>query len=402
MKRYTCHGKTAKDQMKSFGTALMNIPPYIKKANAKTALAIAVLLIIWISFGMLFSNEVENDPALLDAPPQSVRFASLKAEPHVKTITLTGVTDEARRIDVRAEVTGKILKIPAKEGSFVKKGDVILQIEPRDLKARLKEAEALVKQRRIEYDTATNLARRGLEAKNRQAEAAAQLEEVEALRILAQINLDNATIRAPFDGVLERVNVEVGTLVGPNIRQREGTDSDGSTIATFIDVNPIKVFAELSERYIRQVSQDQQVHVELLDGERYTGKLSYIAHMARPQTRTFQLEADIPNPDQEIRSGVTATLIVPLVETTGHAIPTSALALNKEDITGVKFLENLREEDGVIYGEVRFTPVDIFDFSGNKLVIRGLPDVLNLITVGHSFVTEGDTVRAVREAVRGD
>jgi multidrug efflux system membrane fusion protein len=99
---------------------------------------------------------------------------------------------------------------------------------------------------------------------------------------------------------------------------------------------------------------------------------------------------DVPNPDGELRDGVTAQMIVPLKERVSHFVSPSILTLNDEGQVGVKVLDD--------DNRVRFTPVDILADKPDGIWITGLPETVTFITLGQNFVTLGQQVKPVTEA----
>ncbi len=289
-------------------------------------------------------------------------------------------------------------EIVAKEGSLVQQGDVILTIEERDRKAKVDEAEALVRQYEIEHKTAIELANQGLQSKNRAAQAKAQLEQGRAALIQAQIDYNNTKITAPFAGFLEKINVEEGSLVGPGVRTGEGSLNDGDTIVSLIERDPFLVIGQVSETDIKSIHNGMQADVALITGVRKHGTIVFVGRIADGTTRTFRIEIEIPNKDGSLQSGVTSTITLPLEKRLTHLIPTSALTLNKQGQMGIKFVDSIYVDDaGNRVGTTRFTPVTVFDYTERDILASNLPAEIELITTGHAFVTEGQDVILVAE-----
>lgn len=364
------------------------------KNPRKTAFLITLVIVLWVLSGLLFGGDdaaTKNADSVAYEHPH-VRIESSVAALRTKEITVYGVTRENRRVDLKAETTGVVTERVAKKGSYLQKGDLILKIETRNRDARVEEAKALVKQREIEFNSASQLSTRGFQAENKLAEAASALEAARAQLINAEIDLHNTNVFAPFDGTLETINVQVGDLVGPNIRTGQGADSDGSTLATVVDRDPFIVIGQLSERVIHDVKEGLPGRAELVTGEVFEGKVRYVESIADPVTRTFAVELEIANPNDLIASGVTAKIYIPVKEQKLHHIASSVLSLDKNGQVGVKVLDEIEgeeESDAKRKGIAHFYPVKIMDTDNDGLWVSGLPDQVELITVGHAYVKEG-------------
>lgn len=368
---------------------------------ARIALIFTVFIVLWILSGLVIrpsGTPASKDDGAQQAPLPSVRFLQGKAAERTRSISVYGVTEAARRIDLKAEVEGKVISIDAREGSLVNQGDLILSIEPRDRQAVLEKAKALVNQREIEFEAARSLEQKELGSKKKTAEALSALEQAKADEINAQVALDNTQIRAPFDGFLEKINVEAGTLVGPNVRIGEGSFNEGSNIVTIVQKTPFIATGQLSELYINEIEPGQSAEAELVTGQKRSGQVTYIGHIADPVTRTFRIEVEIDNREGDIRSGVTSSITIPLEIQKVHAIPSSALSLNDQGELGIKLLEDMRDQEGVKRALVKFHKIEVFDYEGSDVFVTGLPEEISLITVGHAFVREGDEVTAQPDA----
>lgn len=368
----------------------MKIPG--KNISPKTlAKGIFVIVLLWVISGIILPPkraEISKDGTASTLP--AVEVAHFQAERKTTSITLYGNTQASRRVDMKAEVQGKVTAIAAQEGAAVKEGDPLLTIEPRDLQARLSEAEALIKQRQIEYDAALKLGTKGFSSETRLAEADAALQQAKAQAIRARIDMGNTAMKAPFDGWLERINVEVGDLIGPGILVGQGTFNDGTNIATFLDRDPMLAVAQVPEIYIGELKMGVVGKVKLVDGTEVEGRVSFIGGIADSVTRTFRVEMEIPNPDGAIRSGVTASLTVPVKEEMAHHLPSSLLVLGQTGEMGIRGVENKK---------VAFYPASITDSDTDGVWITGLPASVDIITRGQAFVLEGNEV-TVKEAAR--
>lgn len=307
-----------------------------------------------------------------------VRARVLEARMRVGEIVARGRTEALRTVDVRAETYGRVVEVAAREGARVEAGDILVRLALDDRAARLAEAEALVRQRQLEFDASRKLAAKGYRARTSAAAAEAALDAAHAAVAQIETEIDHTSIRAPFDGVVEVRHVEIGDYL-----------KVGEPIARVIDEHPFLVVANVSERDVGKLSLGMPATARLVTGQEVRGKVRYIATAADPATRTFRFEIEIPNPQRRLRAGVTSEIRVPYEEVRAHLVSPAILSLDDEGAIGVRIVN----DDGV----VEFHRAQIVADETAGVWLGGLPDTITLITVGQEFVRAGDRVEVILE-----
>ncbi|MGE0254074.1 MAG: efflux RND transporter periplasmic adaptor subunit [Alphaproteobacteria bacterium] len=314
--------------------------------------------------------------------PVMVRVVQLQATAHPLTHSVTGRTEARRRVELRAETAGRVVELAVRRGDRVEKGDVIARLATDDRKARLAEAEAVLRQRQIEHAAAADLARKGYRAETGLAAAQAQLDGARAAVEQIRLDIARTEIRAPFAGVIGTDHVEIGDYL-----------SVGGRVAVVIDLNPMHVVAQASERTIGALARGRPASATIIGGASVTGTIAYVAAEADPKTRTFRVEVEVPNADLGLRDGMTAQLAFPLGDRRGYLVPSSVLTLADDGTVGVKLVG--------ADNRIVFDPVEIIDDTPEGLWIGGLPDAITLVTVGQEIVSPGQTVDPVEATVPG-
>lgn len=247
-----------------------------------------------------------------------------------------GVLDGYVNADVRAQVTGYLMRQAYQEGAFVKAGQLLFQIDPRPFQAALDQAVGQLAQARatlanavavqgrtqLDVDRYTPLAKEeaasqqdldnsvqnNLAAKATVETAKAQIETYEAAVETARINLGFTRLIAPIDGIAGLAQLQVGALVTP-----------GSGVVTTVStVDPIKVYFTVSEaeyldwhrRFPTEAAieaADKSLHLQLIlaDGSTYTrtGTFYFADRQVNEGTGTIRLAALFPNPGNILRPG---------------------------------------------------------------------------------------------------
>jgi membrane fusion protein, multidrug efflux system len=192
----------------------------------------------------------------------------------------------------------------------------------------------------------------------------------------AQAELDRNRVLAPFDGVIDRVSVELGSSV-----------MQGGEVATLLNLDPILGKGQISERDLRYVKIGDEAEVKLVNGETVKGKVRYISRDASAQTRTFPIEIAIPNADGAIPAGMTAEVMVRATPEDSVILPRSVVTLSQQGDLGIRAVD--------ASSKVVFYPIDLVDDTQNGLVLGGIPADAQVIVAGQDLVKEGDEVKAV-------
>lgn len=342
--------------------------------NRLIALAVFFILTLWFCFGflrgLLFQSNAQSESSSKAYIPL-VETIDSKGIEKVKEISLYGTTKSYRKVDIIAEISGKIENIPAKKGSFIHKGDLIAILDQKDLIAKLAKADALITQKRIESNAAEKLAKEGYQSATKAAAAFAELKSAEADKIAIENDISHTKITAPFDGILEDITVEIGTQV----------KSLDTKIATIVDYKPLVVVGYAPEKEAKFLTLGSSAEVKLINGDSLYGYISYVSSVADSTTRTFKVEAEIVNYDIMPMEGMSVELVLPLYKKISHNISPAYLSLNSKGELGIKILT----KDNI----VKFYPAEIID-EDNGYWISGLPDEATIITSGQGFLTDGD------------
>lgn len=354
-------------------------------------LAVALTLAVagWMATGFVGGEDsTAASPAAAPAGSESeqrrpVSVRESVARPVTREIVISGRSEPNRRVELASETEGRVVSVDAERGARVAEGETIVTLDMRDRAARLEEAEALVRQRELEFKAAQRLHGQDLMSETQIAQAEAQLATARAALERIELDVAHTTIEAPFDGALQEREVEIGNYVGI-----------GDPIGTFVDTDPLIVVGDVSESQIYELGVGAHGEAELVSGESVQGSVRYVAPVAADSTRTFRVELAIPNPEGAYRAGMSAEMRLPAGEIVAHRMSAALLTLNDEGNIGVKTVDSL--------DTVRFHPVEIVRSGDDGIWVTGLPERARVITVGQGFVAAGQVVEPVpaEEAAR--
>lgn len=368
----------------------MSDQPRIKNTYV-IAGAIAIIAAAWVLSGELFrvggyedggpiaapTAEDAAAAAAADADLTVVRVRTIKAEPRAADLTLRGQTEAFRKVTLRAETSGVVAAIRADQGTVVKAGDVVCELQVDSRQAMLDGANARMRQAWLEYDAARQLEAKGHRSETQTAAAKAAYEAAQAEAKRMEEELANTFIRAAFDGIVDERAVNVGDYL-----------TTGNACAVLMAEDPFLIVGRVSERDVSLIKAGNAGEAKLITGETVKGTVRFVAKVADPATRTFRVELEVPNPERTLRDGITAELRVAVDQVRAHRIASSILSLDDEGRVGVRIVED---------ETVRFVPVTIISDGADGAWVTGLPETATVITVGQDYVKAGQRVKAVPE-----
>ena len=349
------------------------------KPQYQWAFGIAIVVVLYLSTGLLRGGGHAADPSAALAKSASeipsVRVAVLNATPHDATITVRGRTQALHEVDVRAEIEGVVAGLHFEKGDRVKQGQVLCEIKLNDRGARAAQGQALAAQAQKELEVAQELYKEGFRSKTQLAQAMASYQAAKAGASTTDIQLANTQIRAPFDGVVDERYVDVGDYM-----------TVGAKCAMVIAPEPFLAVGTVSEEEVGQIAIGNKASATLVTGQTVEGRVRFVADRADQATRTFRIEVELPNPDALLRDGVSADIHIPVKRLNAQKISPGILVLDDSGAVGVRAVTN---------SIVRFLPVHIVSDGPDGMWVAGLPERVNVITVGQEFVINGERVKTV-------
>lgn len=296
-----------------------------------------------------------------------------------------------RHIEVRALETGYLEEIHVREGQAVKKGDVLFKVMPVLYQANLSKEEAEAAAAQIKYKNTSVLAGRSFVSDTELALYQAELAKARAQVTKAKAELNFTTLRAPFDGIVDRQRHQEGSLV------EEGdilsTLSDNAVMWVYFNV-PEARYLEYRARLAKQES-GLKVELKLANGNIFPteGRIAAIEADFDNRTGNIPFRADFDNPDNLLRYGQTGTILIHRTLPNAIVIPQRATF----EILAKKYVWVIEPEEGAgaekNAGVVRQREIGIQDEKEDIYVInKGLKASDRIVFEGVRQVRDGDKV----------
>ena len=359
----------------------MSIKATISRKPWILAVLAFLLVVGWMLTGVFEPPAIVGENSQITSPddgpgPMKVQVRRLFAEPVERIVTVYGRTAPARTVQISAETEGRVESINARRGEPLRAGTAMVTLDMRDRVARIKQAEASVREHLTAYEAQSTLQDEGYVSATQIAETLAKLEAARAELVRAQLDLENRVIRAPFEGVLQERTVEVGDFV-----------RSGDSIATFVDNLTLIVTGTLAEQEVAFVSLGARATASLVTGQQVSGTVRYISPVADESTRTFLVELEIANPDGRLPAGVTAEMMLAGGSVLAHRVSPAVLTLASDGQLGI-----MTVDDNQL---ATFVPVAIEKSEIDGVWVSGLEEASQVIVVGQGFVRSGQAVEAV-------
>ncbi len=349
-------------------------------------------------------------------PPMPVEFATVKRGPVADQVLVVGNLIGAVTVQAVPKVNGRLAAVHVQLGDRVRQGQAIAKIEDREIQEQVRQAEAshevaraTIRQREADLKLAqTNLERnRSLlerqllprqtyddtDARYQAAVAQldlarAQFEQSKSRLEELRINLGNTVIASPVEGFIGKRFLDPGASVSPN-----------QPVASVVDIRVVRMVANLVEKDFRRIAAGTpaQVEVDAFPGEKFAGKVSRVAPVFDPSTRTAEMEIEVPNPGYRLKPGMYARVEL-TVDTRPNALTVPSNAVVDFDGKRGVFVAAPREtepqrQDGPPIMTARFRPVQVGISDGAQVeIVAGLNDGVRVITTGATALKDGDRI----------
>ena len=253
-------------------------------------------------------------------PPTPVEVTEAKAQKVADTFKAVGTIEAIEAVKIVSEIDAAVISLPFEEGSNVKKGDLIAQLDDSQLAGELARNKALHEQSEAAFNRTKGIVEKNLGSQQDLDDAAAALKVTEANLAIAQARFNKTRITAPFDGIIGARKVSVGTFL-----------RTGDEITELANVDNIRINFSAPESYLSRLKRGAEVTVSTTAYPDYkaTGQIVVIEPVLDPSTRNGRLVAKVSNPQRKFFPGMSADIAVVLAERDGATtVPNEAVFAN--------------------------------------------------------------------------
>ena len=346
------------------------------KAQYLVAGGVLGVVVLYFAAGALFDGGKAHKQAQAAVRPElpTVQVSLTQPADRPALVAMRGHTQAARIVSVRSETAGVVAATPVREGSFVRQGQVLCKLKVDARQATLDQARANMKARQLTQKASADLAARGFRSPTQLLTDQANLDQASAAVRQAEVALQQTDIRAPFAGVFNQRSIEIGGFLAA-----------GGECGVVMELDPLKIIGNAPETAVGRLRVGAPAHAVLASGERLDGVIYSVGKDADPQTRTYPVVMIARNPGERAAGGLSAQISVDVGRAPAHLAPSSALVLDSAGRQGVRYVNDA--------GVVGFAPVQVADETPQGVWLTGLSGPVRIITVGQSYVAEGQRVR---------
>jgi membrane fusion protein (multidrug efflux system) len=365
----------------------------------RTKLIVAMVIGIIVAVALFMRGEKSTTTATVPGTAEKEKNFPVEVTKPVfeeveHTLDAVGSFFPEDEVTVGSEVDGIIKRLLVDEGSTVKQGDLLLEIDDEKLRLEVEESEAMLREGRArhEHSQATfkrmsSLFEQGVigqqeldDARNQELMNQAAVENTQAKLSRFKKELGDTRVLAPMDGVISERLVSAGEYV-----------KIGASLFKIVDANPLKLAFTLPEKNTGEIKIGQKVQVatRVYAGERFEGEIYFINPKVEAETRTIEVKAWVDNSDFKLRPGYFVDVKVLLVKQKSLVLPESAVLVREGKVVVMAVVDGViaykRVEPGV-------------RFSGKVEILEGITPDDSIVFSGRSEITEGTKVTVVSPA----
>jgi len=359
----------------------------ILKKRKKTAVLLGIVI---IGFAVIFLLRGKDEVPVAKEEITVVHTMTIAANAATQKYTYSGEVRGRYESKLAFQVKGKIVSRNVQLGSSVTAGDVLMQIDAKDIVQTVNNNSASVDSAQSELELAQSDLSRYQELVNggviSQATydkyvnaynvSAARVRQTQAQYAQSVNEMDYSLLKSDKSGVISSISAEVGQVVSP-----------GQVVVTLVQDGEREIEINVPENRIEDLRQapDIKVNFWALGNESVSGFVREIAPMADPSTRTFKVRISIPNPPADMKLGMTASVSIPRSGGNLMEIPIDAIYQNSETPAVWKIKDD----------ELSLCPIQVGNYGSDTVeVLSGLQEGDCIVTKGVHMLTEGQKVKS--------
>jgi len=339
-------------------------------------LGVALLVISGLGFAKYRQIQTAIKGSHFEPPPEAITSVEAQKVKWPATTSVVGTAIAIHGVTVSADLPGKIDKIAFESGKSVHQGDILVELDTRQERAQLADAEAQRELARINFARRKGLVDEGVISRSDYDQASAEQKSREAKVGELSATIERKTIRAPFTGVLGIRQANLGQYMAA-----------GDPIVPLQSLDPIYVNFGVPQQTAGLVHVGQPLQITARDqaGAKFAGRVTALNSVVDETTRNIQVQATVANPHGKLRPG----MFVEVEVTVGSdrdviALPASAISYAPFG-DSVWIIEDVKSPDGSgkTYRGVRQQFVKVEGSRGDQVgIVSGLKGGEEVVTSG--------------------
>ena len=340
--------------------------------------------LIIAGFILIFSACNNNDAVDVNSSNKDnkipVKVEKIKTTAFTHYIETSGNVEAVDWAFISPQINGQVLNVNVEEGDKVKKGQVLVELNDAILKNNIAELQAQLDLAVTTYKKQKALYEQNIVSEMAFLQAKTQKEALEKKLAVLNEQLDYTKVKAPFDGVVENIQIKTGEIAAP-----------GRQLMQLVNMDQMKIKADISEKYIAKIHQGDTVSVifDNIPVEPLKCKIYRISNVINPNNRTFSIEIRLKNMRNLIKPNMTARLkITDYANDNAIVIPTIVV---KKDFSKEFVFTAVKSRKGYVAKKVFVTTG--MTYNGNTEITSGLNEGDLLIIEGYNEVADKSPIK---------
>ena len=328
--------------------------------------------------GIYSCGKKSETKEIQDKKLQLVKSKEVKGENYNESYKVIGVVKPYTSTKLSSEEGGLITYLKKDKGQRVGKGEVVVRLKKDVDEAAYEQAIAGYNLAKENFDRTEKLFNEKVAPEQQFTNAKLQLDIAMKSVELYERRLSKGEIVSPINGVVDAKLMNLGEMTGP-----------GVPILSIVDISRVKITAGIPERYTGQISKGQSVKItfDVLPGETYEGRISYISPTLDAQSRAFEIEILLNNYASKFKPEMSAAIVIDRLSLDNAIVLMQDMIIDNGDEKFIFVLEGDIAKKRVI---------KIGGFSDNKVLIEsGLRAGDKLIYEGFRGLNDGEKVNVV-------
>lgn len=252
----------------------------------------------------------------------TVTLTEARTQTISQSLYASGTLRAWQSTDLRTQVSGRVVVLNLQEGSWVEQGQLLIQLDDREPRSRLQQAQVSLREARRQLERFQQLQQSQSISQDQLDAQQATVDATQAQLVALQAEVERYRITAPFSGFLGEHNITHGMLL-----------DSGSMITTLDDLSQMRVDFALAERHLSQLQPGLplQASTPAWDEQTFHGELKSIGTRIDPTTRNLSLRGQLANPQQQLRPGMLVSLTLQTRSRDALLVPTRSLTFSGQE-----------------------------------------------------------------------
>ena len=352
----------------------------LRPLSRRTKMILIGLLAVCVGGGLWLALRSSTAEIKRVERPVMVEVEAARPAAIARTFKATGVLKANQSVTIKPQVNGLVSRIFIEGGQEVKAGDPILSIDDRKYQNKLKETKARLAFAELEFHRYDKLNDQKLGIRKNHEKAASARQEAEAAVDQAKKELEDSTIKAPFEGFVSFNEISVGAAVNEN-----------TELFILTDVDPIKVDFKVPAILLQNLTtgQEVQITIDSFVDHKFEAYIEAIDSKVDPNSHTIAVRVRVDNKNNLLRPGLVARGLIQIgAKDSALVLPTSAVQVNDTEASVYK-VSYYAEKDLLV--AIRQNVTTGLSEDDKTEILKGLKEGDLIVTVGNQKV-RGDGV----------